>query len=98
MKRRATLVMGAFLVMSGAAFAPQTAVAAGVFIPHGHVYGPDSELLPPLNSEADRIDAAADVREVELQRELREQREFQEQFDLMIDLNLYRPGRPYTPY
>lgn len=69
-----------------------------VYLPRGHAYGPDFDVLPPLNSSSDRINAMADIREAELRREQRDQRIFQEQFDMFIDLNLSRPGRGYSPY
>jgi hypothetical protein len=68
------------------------------YVPRGHAWAPGDVFLPPLNSEQDRINAMADAREAELQREMREQRIFEEQFRMMIDLHEWRPGRSYEPY
>jgi hypothetical protein len=68
------------------------------YVPRGHAYAPGDVFLPPLNSEADRINGLADAREAEIQRQAREQRIFQEQFQQHIDLHEFRPGRPYSPF
>ncbi len=98
MKRRIVVAMSVFAAFSGLAATTQPVSADEYYIPRGHAYGPGMEVLPPLNSEQDRINAMADIREAEIQRRLREERMFQEQFNLWVDLNLTRPGRPYSPY
>ena len=97
MKRNHAL-FGAFVLTAGLFLAPAIAGADENYIPRGHAYGPGNELLPPLNSQQDRINAMADAREVEIQRTQREQRMFQGQLRGMDGQHGYLPGRSYSPY
>ncbi|MGF7161470.1 hypothetical protein FHS85_003105 [Rhodoligotrophos appendicifer] len=66
--------------------------AAEQFIPQGHVYGPNSEQLPALNSTQDQIDAMADIRETEIWKSQHRERLFLQQLDRLIDHDLTTPN------
>ena len=68
------------------------------FIPQGHVYGPNSEQLPALNSEQDQIDAAADVRETEIWKQQYQKRVFNESLIRFDDHDFSTPNSLYSKW
>ncbi|MGI9413990.1 MAG: hypothetical protein ACR2PM_09990 [Hyphomicrobiales bacterium] len=98
MNFRKIAISGAVVVGTSIAMLSAPVQAAENFIPRGHAYGPGQDYLPPLNSKRDRINAQADIREAEIQRVNRETRIMFEQMRQQFDLDLTRPGRPYSPY
>jgi hypothetical protein len=53
---------------------PASALAFENFIPLGHSYSPDAEVLPEFNSRQDRINLQTDIYETEIYVEQRSQR------------------------
>jgi hypothetical protein len=64
-------------VIVGLSLATTVAVAAENFIPQGHGYQPGNEVLPPLNSDQDRITLGTDIYESELYVKQRRQKVFE---------------------
>jgi len=52
---------------------PASAMAFENFIPLGHNYSPDDQILPPINSRQDRINLQTDIYETERYVEQRSQ-------------------------
>lgn len=93
--------MGTVPVLAVSALAVAVVVPAGgsateQFIPKGFTYAPDSERLPPLNSEQDRIEAGADVRETEIWTDKHEERVFRDQLDRFQDHDFNPPSDVYS--
>ncbi len=78
------LILGSTAVVTGH--------AAEQFIPQGYVYGPGHDELPPLNSEQDRIDAMAAVRQTEIYKSQYRERRFRENLDRMLDHDFTTPN------
>ena len=53
---------------------PASAMAYENFIPLGHNYSPDAQVLPPINSRQDRINLQTDIYETQIYVEQRSQR------------------------
>ena len=53
---------------------PASAMAFENFIPLGHNYSPDDQVLPEINSRQDRINLQTDIYETEIYVEQRSQR------------------------
>ncbi|WP_342641783.1 hypothetical protein [Rhodoligotrophos ferricapiens] len=66
--------------------------AAEQFIPQGFVYGPGRDELPPLNSEQDRIDAMAAVRETEIYKSQYRERYLIQNMNRMLDHDFNTPN------
>lgn len=67
---RGTLVVLAVI----AGLWPSVAMAFENFIPLGHNYSPDEQVLPPINSQRDRVNLQTDIYETERYVEGRTQR------------------------
>ncbi|WP_137392160.1 hypothetical protein [Rhodoligotrophos defluvii] len=67
--------------------------AAEQFIPQGFVYGPGRDELPPLNSEQDRIDARAAVRETEIWKSQYRERYLIENMQRLLDHDFSTPNQ-----
>jgi hypothetical protein len=61
----------------GLGLAGTAATAEENFIPQGHGYQPGNEVLPPLNSDQDRITLQTDIYESELYAKQRRQKVFE---------------------
>jgi hypothetical protein len=66
--------------------------AAEQFIPQGYVYGPGHDQLPPLNSQQDRIDAMAAVRQTEIYKSQYRERRFLENLNRLVDHDFSTPN------
>lgn len=53
---------------------PASAMAFENFIPLGHNYSPDEQVLPPVNSHRDRVNLQTDIYETEVYVEERSER------------------------
>lgn len=67
--------------------------AAEQFIPQGYVYGPGHEELPPLNSEEDRINAMAAVRETEIWKSQYRERRLIQNMERLLDHDFSTPNQ-----
>ncbi len=79
------LAGGLFVLAAGAAMTAET------FVPKGHTYGPDAEVIPPSQSREYEIQSQADVRETEIWRSQLEQRRWLE--EMRLDRNLLTTRR-----
>ena len=94
----ATLGAAALIFVAALASAPQVAPADEYFIPKGHLYTPESSVLPPPGSRQAQIEREADILQTELIRKERERRVFFERFQHFIDRDLFYPSRSYSVY
>lgn len=78
------LIVGASSVVTGH--------TAEQFIPQGYVYGPGSDQLPALNSEQDRIDSMAAVRQTEIYKSQYRERRFLENLNRLNDHDFNTPN------
>jgi hypothetical protein len=75
------LLCGVILVALNAA----PALTVENFIPQGHTYGPDQEILPPLNSTEDRINLGADLLQSEIYVQQRQRQLFNSDLNRFIN-------------
>jgi len=66
--------------------------AAEQFVPQGYLYGPGNDQLPPLNSEQDRVDAMAAVRQTEIYNSQYRERRFLENMNRLDDHDFSTPN------
>jgi hypothetical protein len=60
------------------------ALAEENFIPKGHVYSPDNEQLPPLNSREDQINKQTDIYETEIYTVQKQRKLFESEMNRFI--------------
>ena len=79
------LVAGLFVAAATLATAVPATAQVRTFVPSGHVYGPQSGGLPPIDSERSRLNGQIDIYETEIYRSQVEQRQRIEHMKRFID-------------
>jgi hypothetical protein len=81
MLARHGLICGMVLMALSAA----PALAVENFIPQGHAYAPDNQMLPRLNSSEDRVNLETDLIETEIYRVQRQRQLFNSELNRFIN-------------
>ena len=77
---------------------PASAQAYEKFIPLGHSYSPDQAVLPPLNSELDRLNAKVDIIESDIYTRERASKVFQNNLNQFMNNHAVRPNSSFIDY